>query len=331
MKHGTRLRVLDEIAARGSLSAAADALGMSQSAVSQHLAALESALNVRLVERGTRPVQLTEAGAALVRHVRVVVARLDTADQEIAEITRRRHARVRLGSFPTALATFVPGVLARFQRREPGATLTVIDDHLQRLLPRLHDGELDVALVYDDQALPIEADPELNLVHLFDDSYRIVLSQGHRLARSGRPVALIELRAEKWVGGSASSAWFRIVSRACHEVGFDPRVVLVSDDYIAVQAFVAAGLGVAVVPGLAAVNAPRGVEVRQIQAAAPVRRIWAAQVRDAYPSPATRTMIELLTSSTAGAGSNPESRRTGSSAPTHGSTRGNTSPASSST
>ena len=105
----------------------------------------ETALGVQLVERATRPAQLTEAGSALARHVRSVIARLDNAEQEIAKIAHRRHGRLRFGSFPTALATFVPRVLARFQQREPDVSLTVIDDHLQRLLPRLHDGQLDLS------------------------------------------------------------------------------------------------------------------------------------------------------------------------------------------
>ena len=295
IRQGTRLWVLNGIADHGSFSAAADALGMSQSAVSQHLAALESAMQIQLVERGMRPTQLSEAGAALVRQVRAVAARLDNAEQELAEITRRRNGRLRVGSFPTALATFVPAVLGRFQQREPAVGLQVIDDHMQRLLPRLHDGELDVAIIYDDAATPVKPDADLDLIHLFDDRYCVVLPAGHRLARSGRPIALTELKDETWVGGSATSPWFRIVRQTCRGLGFAPRVALVSDDHNAVQAFAAAGLGAAVVPGLAAQLAPPGVEVRKIRAVTPVRRVWAARERDAYPSPAARTMIDLLT------------------------------------
>lgn len=290
--------MLNEVVARGSFSDAGDALGISQSAVSQQIAALERSLGVTLIERGMRPAQLTEPGAALIRHVRAVIARLDNAEHELAEITSRRHGRLRLGSFPTALATFVPAVLGRFQRREPRVTLTVIDDHLQRLLPRLHDGELDLAIVFDHEAMPIAADNDFELVHLFDDPYRVVLPRGHRLTQGDHSVALTELKADTWIGGGPSSAWFRIVRHACHQVGFAPQVALVSDDYIAVQAFVAANLGVAVIPGLAVGGATRRVGVRQIRGPTPMRRIWAARVRDAYPSPAALTMIDLLQSTT---------------------------------
>ncbi|HEY1004780.1 MAG TPA: LysR family transcriptional regulator, partial [Streptosporangiaceae bacterium] len=153
ISHVRRLQVLESIAACGSFSGAADALQLTQSAVSQHVAALERALDLPLIERGTRPVQLTEAGFSLVRHARALMARIGTAEQELGEISGRRHGRLRFGSFPTALATFVPAALARFQRQHADVSLTVIDDHLQRLLPRLDDGELDLAIIYEHEAL----------------------------------------------------------------------------------------------------------------------------------------------------------------------------------
>ena len=106
--HVRAIRVLSEIETRGSFSAAADALGLTQSAVSQHVAALEREAGLPLVERGPRPVELTEAGRVLARHGAVVIARLDSAEQELAELAGRRAARLRFGSFPTALTTFVP-------------------------------------------------------------------------------------------------------------------------------------------------------------------------------------------------------------------------------
>ena len=114
-----RLRVLTEVADRGSFSAAADALGLTQSAVSQHISALERAVGQTVVDRASRPAQLTEAGVILLRHARAVVARLDTAEQELAAVAGRRLGRLRLGAFPTALATFLPPVLARFQQQLP--------------------------------------------------------------------------------------------------------------------------------------------------------------------------------------------------------------------
>ncbi len=292
--HVRGIRVLCEIAARGSFSSAAQGLGLTQSAVSQHVAALERQAGLPLIERGTRPAELTQAGAALVRHGTAISARLDSAEQELAEIAGRRAGRLRFGSFPTALTTFVPAALARLRSQQPAITLTVVDDHMQGLLPRLTGGELDLAVIYDHQVLPETASAALGRVSLFDDIFQAVLPHGHRLARHGAALALPDLAEEAWVGGRAGSAWFRIVRQACRTAGFDPRVTLTSDDYRAVQAFVAAGLGVAVIPGLAVARASPGVEVRRLRAGAPVRRICAVHPDDSFQPPAVRTMITIL-------------------------------------
>jgi molybdate transport repressor ModE-like protein len=293
-----RLQVLAEIAERGSFSAAADRLGMTQSAVSQHISALERAIDMAVVDRTSRPAQLTEAGVALVRHARAMLARLDAAEQDLAALAGRRLGRLRLGAFPTALATFVPPALARFKDLYPAVTLSVVDDHVPRLLRRLGDGELDLAIVYDHEALQDLAPPEFERVHLFDDQFRAVLPRGHHLARQGQAVSLGDLSGETWIGGSASSAWFRIVRRACRAAGFEPRVALTSDDYIGVQAFVAATLGVAVLPGLATITAGPRVEVREIRPPSLVRRIWVARSEGDYPPPAAQIMIDTLQGAT---------------------------------
>ena len=141
-----RLRVLREVATLGSFSAAAEALSFTQSAISQQVAALERETGTRLVERGVRPVRLTDAGRALVAHAEAVLARLDEAEQELGEIARLRRGRLRLASFPTAIATLVPAAIARFNHRHPDVDVTVADDHQQGLLSRLARWELDLAL-----------------------------------------------------------------------------------------------------------------------------------------------------------------------------------------
>lgn len=294
-----RLRVLSEVAAHGSFSAAAQSLSLTQSAVSQHIAALEREVGMPLVERGTRPVGLTEAGFALSRHATGVFARLDGAEQELAEIAGRRHGRLRFGSFPTALATFVPAAFARFGRRHPEVTLTVVDDHLQGLMPRLDAGELDLALIYDHDALPEIAARDLERVPLLTDRFQAVLPAAHRLARRRR-LELADLAEETWIGGAATSAWYRIVGAACRSAGFTPAIRFTSDDPVAVQALVAAGLGVAVIPGLALTRALPDVAVRPLASPAPERRISAARPRDGYRGPAVAAMLDGLRHAAAG-------------------------------
>ena len=289
-----RLRVLSEVAARRSFSAAADALTLTQSAVSQHITALEREVGLPLVERGTRPVELTEAGYALTRHATGIFARLDGAEQELGEIAGRRHGRLRFGTFPTALATLVPPAFAAFRRDHPEVTLTVVDDHLQRLIPRLEAGELDLALIYDHEAIPDIGARDLERIPLLDDVFQAVLPAGHRLARRRRTLELSELSGEPWIGGAPTSAWYRIAIDACRRAGFTPQADFASDDHIAVQALVAAGLGVSVIPGLAVVHPLPGLAVRKLSSGAPRRHISAARPRDAYHGAAVVAMIDSL-------------------------------------
>ena len=300
INHLRGVRVLCAVDAHGSFTAAARELGLTQSAISQHVSTLERHLEVTLVDRGSRPAALTEAGHTLARHGRSLLARLEDAEQELAEVVGRRAGRLRLGSFPTALATFVPPALARFRDQRPGVRLTVLDDHLQALLPRLYDGELDVALVYDDPALPQRPDAELERVVLFDDRFRLVLPERHALAAGQAPLDLSALRHETWIGGMPGSTWFRIVQASCRAAGFEPDVGFSSDDYRGVQAFAAAGLGVAVVPGLAvAAGQVPGTRVRRLRAGGPSRQVLAVRPRDAFPTPASLLMMETLASVTA--------------------------------
>jgi DNA-binding transcriptional LysR family regulator len=288
-----RLRVLQEVAARGSFSAAAEELMLTQSAVSQHIAALEGEVGLSLVERGTRPVQLTAAGFSLTRHAAGILNRLDAAEQEMAELVDRRQARLRFGCFPTVLGTLMPAAFAQFRRSHPDVRLTIVDDHLHRLLPRLQSGELDVAVIYDHDALPDVAALDLERTPLLEDKFQAVLPAGHLLARR-RTLRLKDLADEAWIGGAPASAWYRIVRHACRQAGFTPHAGFASDDYVAVQALVAAGLGVSVIPGLAVMHPLPGIVVRPLSTDAPTRLISAACPVDGYRGPALSAMLRTL-------------------------------------
>lgn len=292
------IRVLCAVAETGSFSAAARLLDVTQSAVSQHVAALESVVGMPLVQRGTRPLELTQAGATLVRHGTAIVAQLDGAEQVLGEIAGRLALRLRLGSFPTALVSFVGDALVRLRQQSPGVVLTVIDDHMQQLVPRLQSGELDLAVVYEHPALADEQLKGLVRTDLFDDPFRVLLAAGHPRAGGAGPLSLTALAGERWIGGRAGSSWFRIVRHACRSAGFEPRAVLSTDDYRAVQAFVAADLGVAVVPGLAATHPLPGIVVRDL-VAAPARRVSVARLTGEPVAPQLRLMTDLLVDVTA--------------------------------
>jgi DNA-binding transcriptional LysR family regulator len=288
------IRVLCAIAEQGSFSGAARSLGMTQSAVSQHMAGLERAAGLPLLDRGTRPVELTEAGAVLARRGSTAIHQLEDAEQALAEISGRRAGRLRLGSFPTALTTFVPAGIARFRRESPDVVLTMVDDHMQALVPRLEHGELDMAVVYENPDLPGGTPAQHTVTPLFDDPYRALLPEGHRLARRRARPRLADLADDDWVGGRPGSTWYRILLRACRTAGFEPRTRLATDDNRAVHAFVAAGLGVAVVPGLAAQHPLPGVIVRDLAPGLPVRRIGVAYPAGEPTSEPVRAMVGIL-------------------------------------
>src|SRR5436190_21823341 len=144
-----RLRVLREVAARGSFSGAADALDYTQSAVSQAVATLESEVGVTLIERDRGRVRPTMAGAALVDHADGILARLDAAETEMSAIAGVRGGRLRMASFPTAGATLMPLAIANFRDAHPGVGLSLAEGEPEEIVPRLRAGEFDLALVFE--------------------------------------------------------------------------------------------------------------------------------------------------------------------------------------
>lgn len=291
MSQVRRIRVLVALDDTGSFSAAARRLGMTQSAVSQQITALERDLDLTLVDREIRPAQLTEVGLRLAHHGRLLQRLLDLAEQEVLEIAGRRDLRLRLGAFPSALTTFVPAALKQFRRRRPHVILSLVDGHMPELVRLLDAGEVDLAITYGPVDDPARAGREV----LRDDAYRVVLPRGHRLARRDA-VRLRDLADDPWVGSRSDGGWFRIVSDACRAEGFTPRVALTTDDYLTVQAMVASTLGVAAVPGLA-VRTSRQVVALPIAGRSVVRRMWVVRRPGLARAPATRELVSALASS----------------------------------
>ena len=300
MRSVVSVRVLVALDGAESFSAAAAALGITQSAVSQHVATLERHVGLELVTRGSRPVELTRAGRVLAEHGAAVADRLTEAQRDLDALAGRHHRHLRVGGFPTALATVVPRAIRQVAAAVPDARIDIVDDHLQGLLPRLLERRLDVCLVFDDPSAPTlpGADRGIELTTLFTDSYRLLVPGGHRLAKRAAAPRLTELADERWVGGTPSSTWFSTTRTACRAVGFEPNVALTSDDYLAVQSFVAAGLGIAVVPGLVAARRIPGVVARELSGGAPARVVGVARPMSAFRPHASDAMIEALRAAT---------------------------------
>ena len=287
-----RMKVLREVAQRGSFSAAAEALSFTQSAVSQQVAALERECGTRLVERGSRGIRMTEAGDALVRHADAILSRLDDAEEELAAIAGLRAGRLRLACFQSAGATLVPRAVAAFKRRHPGVELALTQAQPEEARERLVAGEIDIALVYDWDGHRI-APGELELLELLDDPYEAVLREDHPLA-TRRRLTLRDLSDEGFINSTSACGCHDLLLGACRGAGFEPRVAIETDDNEASQAFVAAGGHVALLPRLALRSLVPGNVARELGRNAPVRRIWAATLAGAYRSPATEAMLAIL-------------------------------------
>jgi DNA-binding transcriptional LysR family regulator len=285
-----RMKVLREVAARGSFSAAAEALNFTQSAVSQHIAALERETGTQLVERFSRGVRLTEAGTVLVTHADAIIARLESAEEDLAAIAGLRGGRLRLVCFQSAGATVVPRAVATFHGRHPDVELSLREAEPDEAAQLLKAGEVDLALVYDHPATMLA--PELELTHLLDDSYDALLPAGHPLA-GRRRVALKELSEDPWILSTATCGCRQITASSCRDAGFDPRVAFEADETLAAQALVAAGVGVTLLPRMALTAVHPGTVPCSLKDG-PVRRILAARVDGGFHSPASDAMLEIL-------------------------------------
>ncbi|MDQ4045417.1 MAG: LysR family transcriptional regulator [Chloroflexota bacterium] len=245
----TRLRALNAVRLHGSLSAAARALNYTQPAVSHHIRKLEDDLRVRLLDRGPRGVTLTEAGVALALHAEEVLARLARAEEEVCAIASSTGRRVRLASFPSAMATLVPDAIARLAVTQPDCHITLVEAEPPESVSMLAAGDVDVALTFDYDGASAEEIDGYTTVPLRHDFLFAVLAGDHPLAEQGGDLDLAGLAGERWIVGCARCREHLLT--ACAGVGFAPDVVVATDDYVAVQSLVARSVGVSLLSELA--------------------------------------------------------------------------------
>jgi DNA-binding transcriptional LysR family regulator len=291
-----QLRVLRAVAEADSFSAAAERLNYTQPAVSRIVAALERELGAVLVERGCRPVRLTDAGAALVRHADDVFARLSSARSEIEAITRVNGGSVSLGTFSSAGTSFVVDALSDFRKRHPGVRVSIVEGGMpSALVRRLRAGDLDLAVVFDYPAAGEDIGAELELHHLLDVPYDVVLHRSSRLASKNR-VRPADLAEEEWLlpDFGPDSPSLKLIGRMCAAAGFEPRVAFRVNDCHMNQALVAVGEGVSILPRLLLDPVHPGVAVRPLAGDAPTMRVAAVRVPTRYLAPATAEFLAVL-------------------------------------
>lgn len=268
--------MLREVARGGTFAAAAEALGLAPSAVSQQMATLERELDAVLFERTARGMRLTEAGRVLVNRAEGVFSQLADARRELSELVSGRRGRLRLGSFPVATASFAARVVRRFATTHPGIEVQLIDGTASEGLARLAAGELDVALLHGDEGLRAAADPRLACVGV-EDPPAVVLGRDHPLAERA-VVRLEDLAGEPLLAPGA--------------MGHAPLAHRASDP-VALGALVAEGLGIAVVGRLAAASLPPGLRIRPL-GDVPSASVCIARARDAAPWLAAEALVSAL-------------------------------------
>ncbi len=286
-----RMRVLREVAVRGSFSAAAEALSFTQSAVSQQIAALEREAGTTLVQRNARGIRLTEAGEALVRHADAILARLNEAEAELEAIAGLRGGRLRMAAFESAAASLMPLAIAAFRAEHPGVELSLIMAEPEDSAPLLRSGELDLALGFDSR-IRTEVDG-LTRTHLISDPMFLCMPADHPHARR-RNLRLADFADDAWIAGATNCECNRLISRACALSGFEPRIAFETDDYTAMQGFVAAGVGVSLIAELGLTSVRDDIVVRGLGRDAPVREVYATTAIDAHRTPATQAMVDTL-------------------------------------
>jgi DNA-binding transcriptional LysR family regulator len=285
------LRVFLEVARHGSFTVAARTLGWTQSAVSRQISSLEQALGGSpLFDRLPRGVRPTEAGRVLLPYAEAVTGALHDAGRELTALRDAAGGRLRFGAFATADAALVPHALAAFRARHPGVRIAREEGLTPALLDRLAAGHLDLAVVSTTGGIPSAA---YTLHHLLDESLYVAVPTGHALAESAGPVRLGQLADADWISGSARPEG-TLLDAAVRQ-GFRPRVAHVVGEWTAKQGYVAAGLGVALVPALAAGSVrPDVVLLPVLDEGAPARAVYAATVRGRSPTPAAEAFLGAL-------------------------------------
>jgi DNA-binding transcriptional LysR family regulator len=264
-----RLRLLFELSHRGTITAVADALAYTPSAVSQQLATLEREAGVPLLERSGRRVALTPAGAVLARYAETVLAVLEEASAALAATRSSLTGPLRIGAFPSAARTMLPPALVALGGEHPGLELMVTELDPVAVPGALHAGTLDVALTFVYDYVPAEPDPALEAEPLLEESLYLAAAsgQGGPGGQRGHAETSIEdWRDGPWIAGSPDTLCHTMVIRACQACGFTPRIRHHADDFATVLALVAAGQGVSLIPQLGVGEVPAGVSLTPVTA-----------------------------------------------------------------
>jgi DNA-binding transcriptional LysR family regulator len=284
-----RLRVFRSVVASGSINAAAANLGYTASAVSQHVAALQRETGLVLVTRIGRGIEPTAAGLALAAEIDSLLHRLGDVESVVADLKAGRSGTLSITYFASAGSAWMPTVVRALLRDFPALrlSLTIRDD-----VPLLASERADIQVVVEQAAL--EPASGIRAHHLLDDPYVAVLPNGHPRAAE-TAIELVALAGERWVDNDSARGWCRrTLVEACHAAGFTPPFHVEAHDYPTAIAFVDAGIGITVLPGLAARNLPPGVVTVPVVCPTPRRSIYALVQTSIEDTPPARAVLASL-------------------------------------
>jgi DNA-binding transcriptional LysR family regulator len=282
-----RLLTFREVAHHGSFSRAAEALALTQPAVSQQVAALERQLGARLLDRGPGGPVPTEAGALLLAHADAIADRLAQADTQLAELLGADRDTLRVGAFPSALGSIVPAAIVQVHEQRPAVLIEAVEGSAQANGEAVATGALHVAVCFQDAAAPLHLPDGTERHELGEEPMLAMLPASHPLA-GRRRIDLAELAGETWSAPSRD----HLVYRACVAAGFEPRIAYVSRDPLAIGELVAGGLAVTLAPELLAGRVP-GVAFVALDDAVPRRLLYALTPTSGARPPA-RLFVDAL-------------------------------------
>jgi len=292
MLNVNRMRILREVAARGSIVGAAAALYLSPPAVSQQMATLEREAGVDLLERVGRGVRLTPAGERMVQYADRVLAVLEEAQADVDAVAHGIAGRVHTSAFPTAARALLVPALSRLHARYPRLQLKMVDLEPEESIPLLRVGDLDILIAYEFEMMPVREEPGMERVPLMTEPMAIALPVSH--PKAAGPVSIADLKDEQWVVGRDGSPFLEVQKRVAHQAGFNPRVDFHSNDYQVILAAVEAGLGVALVPPMARFAEYPGVAFRQPVDMEVRRHISAVIRRGSGKAPAVAAALDAI-------------------------------------
>jgi DNA-binding transcriptional LysR family regulator len=233
------------------------------------VAALEQEIGARLIDRRPGGLQLTPAGALLLEHADAIAVRFDLAALQLAEIAGDERSLLRIGAFPTALAGLVPSAVAEVRAAHPDARVTVEESAADELPERVRSGDLHLAVDFQDAALPRREFEGTERRELMREPFLVALPPDHPLAGQ-KAVRIRDLADDDWTAAYTDG----LIVRACRAAGFEPRLVSMTRDQLAIRGLITRGLAVTLAPRLLA-EAFTGTALRPIAGKGPERDVYA--------------------------------------------------------